>query len=232
MSQPCRLISWSMALHSSGPRELKSSPTAENRLLFTALATCRHITAVSMAAFHWVHLHLWPGSSTAHWPSWGWALGWTRGRAPHWSRNRAGKTRWAWWWGRKASSCNTCRSGGSRRPRCSSPAWWRRGETMWEKLLMIKHPHGAVLTVRGWWRWWTGEGTGPPGCAAPPPGRTAWTCVYRPLPFCRSSSRSCRDRKGRALKRVVIQTKWVCHSGDYHSDAPSGLKYTITSGTH
>lgn len=40
MSQPCRLISWSMAFHSSGPRELNSPPTAENKLPFTALATC------------------------------------------------------------------------------------------------------------------------------------------------------------------------------------------------
>lgn len=40
MSQLCRLISWSMAFHSSGLRQLNSSPTAENKLLFTALATC------------------------------------------------------------------------------------------------------------------------------------------------------------------------------------------------
>ena len=44
MSQPCRLISWSMAFHSSGPTELNSSPTAENKLPFTALATCRETT--------------------------------------------------------------------------------------------------------------------------------------------------------------------------------------------
>lgn len=40
MSQLCRLISWSMAFHSSGLRQLNSSPTAENKLLFTAFATC------------------------------------------------------------------------------------------------------------------------------------------------------------------------------------------------
>lgn len=40
MSQLCKLISWSMAFHSSGLRQLNSSPTAENKLLFTALATC------------------------------------------------------------------------------------------------------------------------------------------------------------------------------------------------
>ncbi|PWA18183.1 hypothetical protein CCH79_00004092 [Gambusia affinis] len=34
-----RLISWSMAFHSSGPKELNSSPTDENKLLFTAFTT-------------------------------------------------------------------------------------------------------------------------------------------------------------------------------------------------
>lgn len=33
-----------MAFHSSGPTELNSSPTAENKLPFTALATCRETT--------------------------------------------------------------------------------------------------------------------------------------------------------------------------------------------
>lgn len=41
MSQPCRLISWSMAFHSSGPKELNCSPTAEQRLLLTESTTWR-----------------------------------------------------------------------------------------------------------------------------------------------------------------------------------------------
>lgn len=40
-----------MAFHSSGPRELNSSPTAENKLLFTAFATCKQNTLKSVLMF-------------------------------------------------------------------------------------------------------------------------------------------------------------------------------------
>ncbi len=39
MSQPCRLISWSISFHSSGAKELNCSPTAEQRLLLTESTT-------------------------------------------------------------------------------------------------------------------------------------------------------------------------------------------------
>lgn len=77
-----------------------------------------YLTAFSMLS----HLSV-TWETSAHWPSWGWALGWIRGPAPRWSRSPAWRTRWAWWWGRKESSCNTCHSEGSPHLRCSSPAW-------------------------------------------------------------------------------------------------------------
>lgn len=132
-----------------------------------------------------------------HWPSWRSALGWTRGPALRWSRSPAWKTRWAWWWGRKESSCNTCHSEGFPRLRCSSPAWRQDAQGIsvtWPPFtfdISSDVPRPVVLTVTGWWRWWTEGGREPPGRVAPPPGRTAWTCVYHLLPSCRSSSRSC-----------------------------------------
>lgn len=187
MSQLCRLISWSMAFHSSGPRELNSSPTAENRLVFTALATCTEIplrlSPRLSPALRWSDMENTRsaprGGQRKHWPSWRSALGWTRGPALRWSRSPAWKTRWAWWWGRKESSCNTCHSGGFPRLRCSSPAWRQEAQGISVRLppyifdISSDMSKAAVLTVKGWWRWWTEGGREPPGHVAPPPGRTA-----------------------------------------------------------
>lgn len=84
----------------------------------------------------------------------------------------------------------------------------------------------ALLTVKGWWRWWTGVEREPPGRVAPPPGRTAWTYVCHPLPSCRSSSQSCRAKSNFALNMwptlIMLEGRDLKHTITQHIRGNSG----------
>lgn len=236
MSQPCRLISWSMALHTSGPRELNSSPTAENMLLFTALATCGHVGPVQGRA----HKKL-PGITAAI------SLVWPRLTASTHPVEAGFSAELVGLGGAEVivrpeglvECCDEVEEGlpatlvtqrvvsvlaASPQPTHTHTRLWRLLNSPW----WFEPLWAATLTVKGWWRWWTVGERAPPGHVAPPPGRTAWTYACRPLPSCRSSSRSCRGANEHPIQN---QTNNGLHEqqGRYFSKVSKPQKRELTN---